>query len=174
MPTTDPDKIYVKKFKINDLLNDLYGELTKNKPDNPVEYAHKYFEAELPPKPPRTGDLATIPFDIEESNGSRKPSIAGASTGGGSSGGGADLGVGGGLFAKLFNPKALLGDKTNLMEDKQQADVSFGRLSSAGGLPDSAMKGMQPFFELNLIVSILLDLSKLARCFVHKAGKLLF
>ena len=52
----DSDKAYLKKNKINDLLNDLYSALTQNKPDNPLEFAIKHFESKLPtpPPPPKT------------------------------------------------------------------------------------------------------------------------
>ena len=52
----DADKAYLKKNKINDLLNDLYTALTQNKPDNPLEFAIKHFESKLPtpPAPPKT------------------------------------------------------------------------------------------------------------------------
>jgi hypothetical protein len=50
MPTDNPEKAYVKKHKINDLLNDLYLSLTKNKPDDPLEYCYSYFEGKLPPQ----------------------------------------------------------------------------------------------------------------------------
>lgn len=49
MPT-DPDRVYAKKHKINDLLNELYLQLTKNKPENPIEFAIKHLEDKLPPK----------------------------------------------------------------------------------------------------------------------------
>jgi hypothetical protein len=50
MPTDDPDKLYVKKHKINGLLNDLYTTLTQNKPDDPIEFCIKHFEAKLDPE----------------------------------------------------------------------------------------------------------------------------
>ena len=48
MPSENQEKNYVKKFKINDLLNDLYLSLTQNKPDDPIEYCIKHFESKLP------------------------------------------------------------------------------------------------------------------------------
>lgn len=50
MAPPDIDKAYVKKHKINDMLNELFSELNSNKPENPVEFAMKHFEAKLPPK----------------------------------------------------------------------------------------------------------------------------
>lgn len=47
MPS-DVDKVYVKKHKINDMLNELYTELTSQKPDDPVLFAMKHFEKKLP------------------------------------------------------------------------------------------------------------------------------
>lgn len=47
MPS-DVDKTYVKKHRINDMLNELYTELTSQKPDNPVLFAFKHFEKKLP------------------------------------------------------------------------------------------------------------------------------
>lgn len=48
MPTSDPNKAYVKKHKINELLNDLFKSLTEQKPDDPIDYSFKYFEAKQP------------------------------------------------------------------------------------------------------------------------------
>ena len=53
MPTDVADKSYIKKHKLNDLLNELYLALTQNKPDSPVEFAIKHFQAKLPPPPPK-------------------------------------------------------------------------------------------------------------------------
>jgi hypothetical protein len=50
MPTTDPDKAYVKKHKINDMLNELFKSLVADKPENPVDFAFKYFESKVPKK----------------------------------------------------------------------------------------------------------------------------
>jgi hypothetical protein len=50
MPSDDPDKIYIKKFKINSLLNDLFTILTQNKPDDPIEYCLQHFESKLDPE----------------------------------------------------------------------------------------------------------------------------
>ncbi len=50
MPTDDPDKLYVKKHKINGLLNDLYTTLTQNKPEDPIEFCVKHFESKLDPE----------------------------------------------------------------------------------------------------------------------------
>lgn len=50
MPTTDPDKLYVKKHKINDMLNELYKNLVADKPDDPIDFAFKHFEAKRPKK----------------------------------------------------------------------------------------------------------------------------
>jgi hypothetical protein len=44
------DKAYVKKHKINDLLNDLFISLTKDKPESPIEFCIKFFEDKLPPE----------------------------------------------------------------------------------------------------------------------------
>ena len=44
------DKAYIKKHKINDMLNELFTEFNSNKPENPIEFAIKHFEAKLPPK----------------------------------------------------------------------------------------------------------------------------
>lgn len=38
MEKTPADRAYIKKHKINDLLNDLYISLLKEKPDNPTEF----------------------------------------------------------------------------------------------------------------------------------------
>lgn len=46
----DPDRVYAKKHKINDLLNELYVQLTKNKPDDPIKFAIKHLEDKLPQK----------------------------------------------------------------------------------------------------------------------------
>lgn len=50
MPTTDPDKAYVKKQKINDMLNELYKSLVADKPDDPFDFALKYFESKVTKK----------------------------------------------------------------------------------------------------------------------------
>lgn len=50
MPS-DTDKAYVKKHKINDMLNELFNELTSNKPDDPVAFAFRFFESKIPAKP---------------------------------------------------------------------------------------------------------------------------
>lgn len=50
MPTTDPDKVYVKKHKINDMLNELYKSLVAEKPDDPIDFAFKHFESKVPKK----------------------------------------------------------------------------------------------------------------------------
>lgn len=50
MPT-DVDKAYIKKNKINDLLNELFTALTQNKPDNPLEFSIKHLQSKLPPPP---------------------------------------------------------------------------------------------------------------------------
>ena len=34
------DKAYVKKHKINDLLNDLFVSIKKEKPENPIEFCN--------------------------------------------------------------------------------------------------------------------------------------
>jgi hypothetical protein len=47
MPT-DVDKAYVKKHKLNDLLNELYKAITDTKPDDPIEFAIKHLESKLP------------------------------------------------------------------------------------------------------------------------------
>lgn len=49
MPS-DVDKAYIKKYKINDMLNELFNQLTSEKPENPVEFAIKHLERKLPPK----------------------------------------------------------------------------------------------------------------------------
>ena len=46
------DKVYLKKHKINEMLNDLYLALTKEKPDDPVDFAIMHFQAKRAPKPP--------------------------------------------------------------------------------------------------------------------------
>ena len=48
MPETE--KSYVKKYKINDMLNDLFTALSQNKPENPLEFAIKHLESKLPSK----------------------------------------------------------------------------------------------------------------------------
>ena len=48
MPETD--KTYVKKYKINDMLNDLFTAISQNKPENPLEFAIKHLESKLPTK----------------------------------------------------------------------------------------------------------------------------
>ena len=52
------DKAYVKKHKINDLLNDLFVSITKEKPENPIEFCHKFFEDKLPPEKKRKVKLS--------------------------------------------------------------------------------------------------------------------
>lgn len=52
MPTDNVDKAYVKKHKINDMLNELFSELTTKKPENPVEFAIRHLESKLPPPKP--------------------------------------------------------------------------------------------------------------------------
>lgn len=47
MPTTDPDKVYVKKHKINDMLNALYKSLVAEKPDDPIDFAFRHFESKV-------------------------------------------------------------------------------------------------------------------------------
>jgi hypothetical protein len=44
----DLDKLYVKKHKLNDLLNDLYLAITKEKPENPVIFAIEHLKSKLP------------------------------------------------------------------------------------------------------------------------------
>jgi hypothetical protein len=44
------DKLYIKKHKINDLLNELFISITKEKPENPLEFGMQFFEAKLPPE----------------------------------------------------------------------------------------------------------------------------
>lgn len=44
----DLDKLYVKKHKLNDLLNDLYLTLTKEKPENPIVFAIEHLKSKLP------------------------------------------------------------------------------------------------------------------------------
>lgn len=44
------DKAYVKKHKINDLLNDLFTSLTKERPESPLEFCIKLLEDRLPPE----------------------------------------------------------------------------------------------------------------------------
>jgi hypothetical protein len=53
----DADKVYLKKNKINDLLNDLYTAIAQNKPDNPLEFCIKHFESKLPTPPPPKSSL---------------------------------------------------------------------------------------------------------------------
>ena len=48
----DVDKAYIKKNKINDLLNDLFSVLTQNKPENPIEFSIKHLQSKLPPTLP--------------------------------------------------------------------------------------------------------------------------
>ena len=60
MTQTGIDKAYVKKHKLNEMLNELFKLLTENKPDNPLEFAFKHFESKLP-KP-------KIELDINSSN----------------------------------------------------------------------------------------------------------
>lgn len=50
MPSTDPNKAYIKKHKINDILNELFKKYTEIKPDDPIEFGHKYFQDKLSPK----------------------------------------------------------------------------------------------------------------------------
>jgi hypothetical protein len=59
------DKNYVKKYKINELLNDLYLTLTREKPDDPVSYAITHFEAKLPTKNEKVRSIRiTLPFSL--------------------------------------------------------------------------------------------------------------
>lgn len=50
MPS-DVDKAYIKKYKINDMLNELFSQIVESKPDNPTDFAKKHFESKLPPPP---------------------------------------------------------------------------------------------------------------------------
>lgn len=44
------EKAYVKKHKLNDMLNDLYISIVKQKPDDPLEFAIRHLESKLPPE----------------------------------------------------------------------------------------------------------------------------
>ena len=46
----NPEKVYIKNFKINDLLNDLFTSLTTSKPDDPIEFCLKHLESKLAPE----------------------------------------------------------------------------------------------------------------------------
>lgn len=52
MPTTDPDKAYVKKHKLNDMLNELFISLKDTKPEDPIRFAYDHFKAKLPHEEP--------------------------------------------------------------------------------------------------------------------------
>ncbi|CAF0941386.1 unnamed protein product [Brachionus calyciflorus] len=73
MPS-DPEKTYAKKHKINDLLNELYLELTKNKPDEPIQYAIKHLESKLPPKIEK--EPSQLSFKVTEPNEIGKETLA--------------------------------------------------------------------------------------------------
>lgn len=59
MPSSDPNKAYIKKHKINDILNDLFKQFTEFKPENPIEFACRYFQDKLPPKVEVTEEEST-------------------------------------------------------------------------------------------------------------------
>ncbi len=57
MPTpSDPDKAYIKKHKLNDLLNELFLSLKQNKPDDPINFAYNHFKSKLPNPSPAAND----------------------------------------------------------------------------------------------------------------------
>ena len=64
----DIDKAYVKKNKINDMLNELFLAIAQQKPANPLEFALKHFEAKLPERSkeaPTAAHQPSIPSPIE-------------------------------------------------------------------------------------------------------------
>jgi hypothetical protein len=50
MEKTSADRAYIKKHKINDLLNELYTSLLKEKPDNPSEFIVNKLESNVSQK----------------------------------------------------------------------------------------------------------------------------
>ncbi len=57
MPTTsDPEKAYVKKYKINDILNELFLSLKEKKPDDPINFAYNHFKSKMPPEAVNTNE----------------------------------------------------------------------------------------------------------------------
>ena len=69
MPTEE-EKAYVKKYKINTLLNELYTVLTQNKPDDPIQFTVNHFEAKLTPKSRKLDDVKISEPKINEMNNS--------------------------------------------------------------------------------------------------------
>lgn len=72
MPSDNSDKAYIKKHKINDLLNDLFTSLASSKPEDPLDFCYKYFESKVepslppppPPKPPSEVTTTARKFSI--------------------------------------------------------------------------------------------------------------
>jgi hypothetical protein len=62
------DKLYVKKHKVNDILNDLYLSITKSKPDDPIQFAYNYFGTKCDEKRREDDENnkieGTLPFNV--------------------------------------------------------------------------------------------------------------
>ena len=120
MPS-DNDKVYAKKHKLNDLLNELYASLTQDKPDNPIQYAIKHLEAKLPPsekkkEPSLLNFKVTSPLNQSINNEDKKKEEAS----------GADL------LSKLFNRNLLMGPgSTGNEEDKHERSKSNASFANA-------------------------------------------
>ena len=57
----DEEKAYVKKHKLNAMLNELYTAIVASKPEDPVEFSMRHFEAKMPEKP-KTANTSTRRF----------------------------------------------------------------------------------------------------------------
>lgn len=77
MPAPEYDKAYVKKHKINDLLNDLFTSITQAKPENPIEYAFKYFQEKMPPPPAPPKPSSLLDFKVTQITSMDQPDNSG-------------------------------------------------------------------------------------------------
>lgn len=133
MPS-DNDKVYAKKHKLNDLLNELYTTLTQEKPDNPIQYAIKHLEAKLPPsekkkEPSLVNFKVTSPLN-QSINNEKKEEADGAD-----------------LLARVFNRNLLMGPgPSGNQEDKHERSKSNASFASAFPLANFNIMVIKYFF----------------------------
>ena len=143
------DKVYVKKFKINDMLNDLFMALNENKPEHPVEFAIKHLENKLPPGRKVAASPSNVSGDEDGANllakmmGAKRNLLAGSENealsnnpAAAASNGGQE---GGDLVSKVFGNKNLLG---NMISEK---------IENRSG-PLGLMSNINPLVNLKIMV----------------------
>ena len=142
MPSSsaDGDKAYVKKHKINDLLNELYLELTKQKPENPLEFAIQHLESKLPEPLRRASKAEPMSPSGKESSPARSTAD--------------DAQQAQNLMSKIFGSKNLLGklQGDGMMQNVSQTEGEPSQAEVGSGLRSDILATINPFIKINIMV----------------------